>query len=47
MVKGKLIMIKFWKSLQNVLRKFSKAKKNCIFKKTNKPEDFNTVPKTY
>ena len=47
MVRGKLVMIKFWKSLQNVLRKFSKLKKNYVLHINKKLADSNTAPKTY
>ena len=32
MVRGKLTMIKFWKSLENVLRKFSKLERTILSK---------------
>ena len=51
MVRGRLIMIKFWKSLQNILKKFSKLKRpkndQNILKMTKKLADSNTALKTY
>ena len=51
MVRGRLIMIKFWKSLQNILKKFSKLKRpkndQNVLKMTKKLADSNTALKTY
>ena len=47
MVREKLIMTKFWKSLKNAPSKPLKLKKNYIIKMTKKLADFNTPPKTY
>ena len=47
MVREKLILITFWKSLKNALSKSLEAKKNYILKMTKKLADSNTSPKTY
>ena len=47
MVREKLILITFWKSLKNALSKYLEAKKNYILKMTKKLADSNTSPKTY
>ena len=45
--KGKVIIIKYWKKLQNVLERFLKLNKQYILKMTNKLEDANTASKSY
>ena len=47
MVREKLILITFWKSLKNALSKYLEAKKNYILKMTKKLADSNTSPETY
>ena len=47
MVREKLTMIKFWKSLKNALSKSWKLKTNYILKITKKLADSNTSSKSY
>ena len=47
MVREKLILITFWKSLKNALSKSLEAKKNYILKMTKKLADSNTSSKSY